>query len=278
MTHLTVNSAGSHSASLSQSARERLESQLRRRRAIRLTFILALFLVFAPRFAAISIRVGTHLMTAWWFETLQCTVAWKVNETNWREGGTTSVSFGVSQGSRNSWNPIFSDADLDHLKKLFPVVNLNLAECNSITNQSLGRLRGLDFLNELNLARLNRYRHAQYGVASAPLTDACLIHLQALPRLEKLTLAGNLITDSGLSQIATMVNLKTLDLEATEVSDAGLVHLEGMKNLKSVYLGATRVTKGGLAKLQMARPDLKIEIDIEPAVEQGVKLLRGVSQ
>jgi hypothetical protein len=273
MTHLTVNSPGSHSAPLSQSARERLESQLSRHKALRLTLILALFLVFALPFVAISIRVGTHLMTAWWFESLHCTVAWEVQETNWREGGTTSVSY----ASRNSWNAKLDDDDLDHLKKLLPVVKLELAECNTITITGLAKLRGLTSLNELNLARLNGYRYARYGVTSTPLTDACLIHLQALPRLEKLTLAGNLITDTGLSQIASMANLKSLDLEATEVSDAGLVHLEGMKNLKQVYLGATRVTKDGLAKLQMARPDLTIELDVEPAVEQGVKLRRGVT-
>jgi hypothetical protein len=45
-----------------------------------------------------------------------------------------------------------------------------------------------------------------------------------------------------------------------------------------VNLGATHVTKEGLARLQMARPDLTIELDVEPAVEQGVKLRRRVTQ
>ena len=72
----------------------------------------------------------------------------------------------------------------------------------------------------------------------------CLIHVLALPRLEVLTLSGNVITDQGLSQIARMRNLKNLDLEATEITDAGLVYIEGMKNLEAVNLGATRVTKG----------------------------------
>jgi hypothetical protein len=30
-------------------------------------------------------------------------------------------------------------------------------------------------------------------------------------------------------------------------------------------------------KLQMARPDLTIELDVEPAVEEGVKLRRGIA-
>ena len=81
--------------------------------------------------------------------------------------------------------------------------------------------------------------------------------MQALPRLEVLTLSGNLITDRGLSQIASDGDLKILDLEATEVTDAGLVYIEGMKNLEAVNLGATRVTKEAVTQLQMARPDLR---------------------
>jgi hypothetical protein len=52
----------------------------------------------------------------------------------------------------------------------------------------------------------------------------------------------------------------------------------GMKNLKEVHLGGTRVTTAGITKLQMARPDLTIEIDVEPAIEEGLKLRRGQSQ
>jgi len=272
MAQMTVNSARLHVESPLQSEREGSERLMRRRKVLRLVFIWALFLVFAPLFAAISIRFGAHLATAWWFESLHCTVAWEVHQTNWQEGGSTTVSY----GSRNSWNAKVNDDDLEHLRKLLRVVKLDLAECNSITNAGLAKLRGLTSLNELNLARLNGYRHARYGVTAAPLTDACLIHLQALPQLEKLTLAGSQITDAGLAQIATMANLKTLDLEATEVSDAGLIHLQGMKNLKAVDLGATRVTNDGLVKLQMARPDLTIELDVELAVEEAVKLRRGV--
>jgi hypothetical protein len=269
MAHLTANSAGPSSQSFAPPERERLEG----RRALRLAVVAGLFLVFASLFGAFSIRVGTHLVAAWWFKSLHCFVGWEVHETNWREGGTTSVSYGW----KNSWNPKFSDDDLDHLRKLLRVVKLDLAECNTITNAGLAKLRGLDFLTELNLERLNRYRYARYGAPWDLLTNACLVHLQALRGLEKLTLAGNLITDSGLSQIATITNLKTLDLEATEVSDAGLICLAGMKNLEVVNLGATHVTKEGLAKLQMARPDLTIELDVEPAVEEGVKLRRGIA-
>jgi hypothetical protein len=148
MAHLTANSAGPSSQSFAPPERERFEG----RGALRLAVVTGLFLVFASLFGAFSIRVGTHLVAAWWFQSLHCFVGWEVHETNWREGGTTSV-----------------------------------------------------------------------------------------------------------------------------FSDAGLICLEGMKNLKVVNLGATHVTKQGLAKLQMARPDLTIELDVEPAVEEGVKMRRGIA-
>jgi Leucine Rich repeat len=269
MAHLTANSARPHSRSLAERRSERFEG----RRALRLAFATGLVLIFATLFAAFSIRVGRHQVAAWWFESLHCTVAWEIDDTNWRHGGATSVSY----RSPNLRRANFNDDDLDHVKELLRVVKLELAECDKITNTGLARLRGLDFLAELNLERLNRYRYAQFGATSVPLTDACLIHLQPLRGLEKLTLAGNRITDRGLSQVASMANLKALDLEATEVSDLGLIHLEGMKNLKVVSLGATRVTKEGLAKLQTARPDLAIELDVAQAVDEGVKLQRGVN-
>ena len=149
------------------------------------------------------IRVGSHLVAAWWLESQHGMVVWDIDETNWRQGGVTSVSF----ASRNFVESADSATAISiTFSKLHRVVSLNLAENDRITNKGLAELRGLDFLTELNLDRLNRYRHSPVRIASAPLTDACLVHLQALPRLENLSLAGNLITDQGLSQIARMAN------------------------------------------------------------------------
>jgi hypothetical protein len=170
------------------------------------------------------------------------------------------------------------DRDLRYFLNLHRVQSVSLAECGVITDNGLATLRGLNLLTELNLARLNQYRYAQFGVNQTRLTDACLVHLRSMPRLENLSLSGNQITDQGLSQIAELTNLKVLDLDATEVSDAGLIHLQGMKSLQSVNLAATRVTIQGVTKLQDARPDLSIIMETEPAVEEGVKLRRGATR
>ena len=188
----------------------------RRREALRRRVIATVAVAIAALLVGAFFLVGQHLLTAWWLERQDAMVLWDIDQTNWRQGGVTSVSV----AARNSWNMRLRDEDLDHFRRLHRVVSLSLAENDQITNKGLSRLRGLEFLTELNLERLDRYRNTSRF--STPLTDGCLVHLKALPRLENLTLAGNMITDQGLSQIAALRNLKGLNLSATEVSDAGL--------------------------------------------------------
>jgi hypothetical protein len=243
-------------------------AQMRRRISI-----VALSVALAALMVGLSMTVGTHLVSAWWLGSLGCAVDWEIDASNWRHVGVTSVSH-----ARFTLNRKLSDRDLKYVRNLHRVISVSLPASDEITDKGLKDLSGLDLLTELNLERLDRFRHARFGVNSAPLTDACLVHLQALPRLEILTLAGNLITDQGLTEIAKMPRLKVLDLNATEISDAGLVNIERMRNLETINLGATRVTKAGVANLRMTRPDLSIELDTDPVVEEAVKIHRGVSR
>jgi hypothetical protein len=247
-----------------------LEDRLLRRQMRRRAFIMLLVAAVAAVLVGVSVPIGNHLRTAWWLERLGCTVDWQIDETNWRQGGVTAVAH-----TSRRWNAKLGDSDLPYLLDLHRVRSLGLAECDSITDKGLAMLGGLDSLTELNLTRLNRYRYARYGADQAPLTDACLVSIRSLPRLQSLALSGNRITDQGLSCLAELRNLKVLVLDATEVSDAGLVYLQGMKSLQSVNLAATRVTSEGVRRLWELRPDLAINSDTEPDVEQGVKLRRG---
>jgi hypothetical protein len=146
----------------------------RRSEALRRRVIAGLALTIATLLVGAFFLVGQHLFTAWWLERHDGTVLWDIDETNWRQGGVTSVSF----AARISWGPRLRDGDLDHFRRLHRVVSLD----------------------------------------------------------------------------------------------------EGMRSLKAVKLGATRVTKEGIATLGLARPNLKIELDVDPAVEQEVKLNRGLIQ
>jgi Leucine Rich repeat len=268
---LVSSATGPPSAAVGRTTPPLLDHRQRRHDRVRRGVIVVVTVALAMLVIAVTFPVASHFSAAWWLEGLSGAVLWEIDETNWRQGGATTVELAAIRRS----NHHFNDADLTHVRKLHRVVSLNLAENDQITNRGLAALRGIDSLKVLNLERMDRYRNPQSMRVSIPLTDACLIHVQALPRLEVLTLAGNLITDQGLAQIATMRNLKTIDLEATEITDAGLAYIEGMKRLESVNLAANRVTKPALTQLQMARPDLFIELDTEPAVEERVKLTRS---
>lgn len=95
---------------------------------------------------------------------------------------------------------------------------------------------GIDFLADV------KHVHIVSGLTSGPnqpvsvnFTDAELVHLQELAKLEG------------------------LGLGYTDVTDAGLVHLQGLTQLKDLDLGATRTTDQGCQKLQEALPNLRIQ-------------------
>jgi hypothetical protein len=48
------------------------------------------------------------------------------------------------------------------------------------------------------------------------------------------------ITDAELVHLKGLTKLQTLNLYRTKITDAGLVHLRGMTKLKTLYLGAPR--------------------------------------
>jgi hypothetical protein len=247
-----------------------IEERLWRRQMLRRGLIAAVLVTVSSLLFMLALPIVNHLRTAWWLERLGCRIDWQIDETNRWQGGVTSVT-----GSRSYGSSIFGvdlgDRELHYFLDLRPVQSLNLAECNRISDEGLAILGGLQHLTELDLSRLMRYRKNQFVSNSVPLTDACLVHLLSLPRLKKLSLAGNRITDDGLAQIAQLRSLTELDLVATEVSDAGLIHLRGMKSLQVVNLAATRVTAEGIAKLQEARPDLTISMETAPEIEETVK-------
>ena len=62
------------------------------------------------------------------------------------------------------------------------------------------------------------------------------------------------ITDAGLVHLKGLTRLQTLDLLSTQITDAGLVHLKGLTNLRSLWLDGTKITDAGIADLKKALP------------------------
>ena len=71
------------------------------------------------------------------------------------------------------------------------------------------------------------------SLGNTHITDAELVHLKGLTKLQELSLGSN-------------------------VTDAGLVHLKGMTSLQTLYLDDIKVTDVGVKDLQAALPKCKI--------------------
>ena len=92
----------------------------------------------------------------------------------------------------------------------------------------------------------------------AQVTDAGLVHLKEMTKLEELWLIGTQVTDAGLVHLKGLTKLKRLDLKGTLITDAGLEHLKGLTQLKKLQLDDTPVTATGVAELKKALPKCAI--------------------
>ena len=90
------------------------------------------------------------------------------------------------------------------------------------------------------------------------ITDAGLVHLKGLTKLEELWLTDTQITDAGLVHLKGLTKLEWLLLSNTQITDAGLVHLKGLTKLKELLLTDTQVSDEGVKGLQQALPGCNI--------------------
>jgi hypothetical protein len=79
--------------------------------------------------------------------------------------------------------------------------------------------------------------------------DDELAHLAKLSQLKELGLTGTDITDKGLAHLTGLSKLERLTLNNCDISDAGLVHLQNLKGLKQLHLNETKVSDAGLEHL-----------------------------
>ena len=114
-----------------------------------------------------------------------------------------------------------------------------------VTDAGLVHLKGLTKLEFLSLS-------------NTPVTDAGLKHLKELTKLQYLSLSNTKVTDAGLAHLKGLNNLTGLLLAGTKVTDAGLAHLKGLTKLKRLGLWDTKVTDAGKKKLKQALPNCKI--------------------
>jgi len=133
-----------------------------------------------------------------------------------------------------------SDGDLKPLAALPDLEDLGVIQGRGITDAGLVALERLTKLNRLSLVEV-------------PVTDAGLVHLRRLRHLESLDLGGTGITDAGLAELERFRDLKVLDLGHTRVTAAGLEHLKGLTKLRFLDLTVTPMTDADLEPLKEMR-------------------------
>jgi len=77
--------------------------------------------------------------------------------------------------------------------------------------------------------------------------------------LVSVDLSDTKVSDAGLVHLKGLTKLQSLSLISTKVTDAGLVHLKGLTKLQSLNLSFSKVTDAGVKDLQTALPKCKIQ-------------------
>ena len=110
------------------------------------------------------------------------------------------------------------------------------------------------------------------------ITDAGLVILDQLPKLEALGLGETQVGDLTLGRITKMSGLRTLVLTQATASNAGLATLGTLSGLERLYLdntGADDVTLVGLAPLRELRT---LHLANSQVSEEGLPILRAFTQ
>ena len=108
-------------------------------------------------------------------------------------------------------------------------------------------------------------------------TDADLVQLKGLSRLQMLDLTNTQITDAGLVHLKGLANLETLLIGATKITGAGLVHLKGLPELAHLGLTDTRVSDAGLAHLKDLTNLQTLNLRFTQVTGAGLVHLKGLN-
>lgn len=115
-------------------------------------------------------------------------------------------------------------------------------------------------------------------VSKTRITDAGLVVLDQLPKLEALGLGELGVGDSTIARITRMAGMRTLVLTLATASNGGLATLGTLRELERLYLdntGADDVTLVGLAPLRALRA---LHLANSQVSEDALPVLRGFSQ
>ncbi len=181
-----------------------------------------------------------------------------------------------------------TDLGLAHLQRLTELRTLYLTGCR-ITDLGLASFQALKALENLSLcgvqitdaglASLQHLPGLKYlGVASNNrITDAGLVHVESLARLEGLDVHDTAVTDAGLVHLKGLTRLQTLDLRGTKIDGTGMAHLKDLARLESVCLASTQMTDAGLANIKGLTGLRVLRLENTEITDLGLEHLKGLT-
>ena len=110
------------------------------------------------------------------------------------------------------------------------------------------------------------------------ITDAGLVHVKALFKVEYLSLWNTQITDSGLEHIKCLSLLNSLNLSHTHISDKGLQNLQRLVQLQILWLDGTQITDAGLEHLMELTNLQELYLSKTSITDAGLKHIKGLSK
>jgi WD40 repeat protein len=183
-----------------------------------------------------------------------------------------------------------TDDDMVHLKSFYNLRSVDVPSSPKVTDAGLEHLADLRPLVELNVnwtqvsaagvVRLVRGRRMmqRLEVAGVKFRDDDLAMLKGLPYLRTLSLRATRVTDKGLEHLKSLENPRTLSLMSTGIGDAGLKHLETLTTLEDLDLDRTAITDAGLQHLKGLRNLRRLQMAHTAVTDAGLEHLLGLSK
>jgi hypothetical protein len=132
--------------------------------------------------------------------------------------------------------------------------------------------------SDAELVHVGKLRRVErLDLYGSPITASGLGHLQPLTHLQTLLLVRTKVGDAGLARLAALKNLRVLSLEGTELSDDGLAHLRDLTNLADLNLASTAVTDRGLAHLAGLTRLQALDLSRTGTTDAGLAHLEGLT-
>ncbi|HUY91073.1 MAG TPA: hypothetical protein VMV10_20210 [Pirellulales bacterium] len=161
--------------------------------------------------------------------------------------------------------PELTDDGFESLGRLTGLKELDVLKCNIVTDAGLVHLKSLDKLEKLRLS-------------TAGVTGACFQELESLTALRWLAVRSIGLTDDGLKAIARLDRLKWLEIDDSSITDNGLANVENLKDLEFLSFTNTAITDAGLEHLRSLKHLKGYLYAGSKVTEEGVSRLRNEMQ